>query len=106
MKYQTVCITLQKHPSSFPADFHMHFKVFCIRFTFLNLVLILPATLLVGVQTTNEMDEMLRDELFGHDKLHLVKVGPLLLGQHRHGLQISTTVRVRQQQLSEPIHLE
>ena len=40
---------------------------------------ILPTTLLVGVQTADEMDELLRDELLGHDQLQLVKVSPLLL---------------------------
>lgn len=49
------------------------------HFTNSTLFLILPATLLVGVQTANEMDELLGDELFRHDQLQLVKVSPLLL---------------------------
>lgn len=38
-----------------------------------------PAALLVGVQATDEVDELLGDELLGHDQLQLVKIGPLLL---------------------------
>jgi len=55
------------------------------------LALISPAALLVGVQTPDEMDELLGDELLVHDELQLVEVGPLLLRQQRHRLQISTT---------------
>ena len=39
----------------------------------------LPAAFLIGVQATNEMDELLRDELLGHDQLQLAEVGSLLL---------------------------
>lgn len=38
------------------------------------------------------MDELLGDELLGHDQLQLVKVGPLLLGQDWNGLQVPVTV--------------
>lgn len=49
----------------------------------------LPAALLVGIKTPNEMDELLGDELFGHDELQLAEVGPLLLCEHRHFLQVT-----------------
>lgn len=62
-----------------------------------TLTLLLPATLLVCIQTSDEMDELLRDEFFGHDQLQLGEVGPLLLRQRRHCPQISTTVRVESQ---------
>lgn len=39
----------------------------------------IPAALLVGVQTSDEVDELLGDELLGHDQLQLVKISPLLL---------------------------
>lgn len=39
----------------------------------------IPAALLIGVQTSNEVDELLGDELLGHDQLQLVKISPLLL---------------------------
>lgn len=39
----------------------------------------IPATLLVGVQTPNEVDELLGDELLCHYQLQLVEVCPLLL---------------------------
>lgn len=47
--------------------------------TTLMMFLILPAALLVGVQTSDELDELLGDELLGHDQLQLVKVSPLFL---------------------------
>lgn len=53
----------------------------------------IPATLLVGVQTPNEVDELLGDEFLCHDQLQLVKVRPLLLWQDRYGLQIPASVR-------------
>lgn len=45
-----------------------------------------PASLLNGIKTTNEMDELLCDELFGHDQLQLGKISPLLFRHHRHHL--------------------
>ncbi|PWA30589.1 hypothetical protein CCH79_00009326 [Gambusia affinis] len=57
----------------------------------------LPATFLVGIEATDEMDELLGDELFGHDELQLVEVSPLLLCQHRHRLQIATENKAKSQ---------
>lgn len=53
----------------------------------------IPAALLVGVQTPNEVDELLGDELLCHDQLQLVEICPLLLWQDRHRLQIPASVR-------------
>lgn len=39
----------------------------------------LPAALFICVQTSNEMDEVLRDKLLGHDQLQMVEVGPVFL---------------------------
>lgn len=38
-----------------------------------------PAALFIGVQTPDEMDKLLRDELLGHDQLQLVEVRSLFL---------------------------
>lgn len=38
-----------------------------------------PAALFVGVHASDEVDELLGDELLGHDQLQLVKISPLLL---------------------------
>lgn len=39
----------------------------------------LPAALLVGVQTRDELDELLGDEALGHGQLQLAEISPLLL---------------------------
>lgn len=53
----------------------------------------IPAALLVGVQTSDQVDELLGDELLGHDQLQLGKISPLLLRQDRHSLQVPTPAR-------------